>query len=79
MYQVLMDMGINEYAVKKAILDLSAVKDKFSQEDIAIVLRCERKVVNRACQKLLKAGAIKRIGSKRTGYRYLVIEEDHVY
>lgn len=78
MYQVFMDMGINEFAVKKAILDLSAVKEKFSQEDIAALIKCERKLVNRACQKLLQAGAIRRIGSKRTGYRYLVVEEDHV-
>ena len=55
MYESRFDMGITEFAIKRAIKELSEEREKFTQQDIADYIPCSIRTVEAVCSKLQKA------------------------
>jgi len=71
-YQLCADMALREYAVTRAIEELSRTQDTFNYDDIAHHIGCGQQTVYRAMKRLLETQQVTRIGSNRGGYRYEV-------
>jgi len=68
------NLGLSDYAVKHAILNLQTHQDYISADDIADEIGCERKAVYRALGRLRDADIIKRLDGSpsRGGHRYVI-------
>lgn len=75
MYRIEKDMGIAEFAVSRAIEELSNKKVCFSQKDIAEHIGCSEPTVNRTCRRLLRAGSIRMIHQSGKVFRYEYIKD----
>lgn len=73
-YQMSLDMGVVDFAVKAAIKDLSDGSKPLTAERIANHIGCHDSTVRRTLPRLIEAGVIIRHGSKRNGYWYEIVQ-----
>ena len=68
------NIGIAEYAVMKALDELQSDVNKISSTDIADLISCDRKTVQRAIRSLIAAGKVRRGdgSSRQGGFQYHV-------
>lgn len=78
-YRPGLDMGLNEFALERAVKELSEKRVTFNHQDIAIYVGCSVRTVERGMRRLGKAGRVRAIGSNRAGFRYEVIGEVIAY
>lgn len=72
-YRIEFDMALREFAVVRAIDELSRVKETFNADDIANYIGCGVATVYRTLPKLIKSKTITRIGDNPfQGFRYEV-------
>lgn len=71
-YELILDMGVVDYAVKCAIKELSDGTMPLTAEMIAAHIGCSGTTVRRTLPRLIDAGVLIRHGSKRNGYWYEV-------
>lgn len=79
MYQESLNMALTEFAVSRAIKELSEQRDTFTYEDIASHIGCHWLTVYRACKKLMETGTVNRVGNSRNGYRYTFNEDANAH
>lgn len=77
MYQLVLDVGIVDYAVRAAIEKLSRQQHIITAAEIAAHIGCSDTTVRRTLPRLIEAGHIKRFGSKRNGYWYQIMEDQN--
>jgi len=73
------DMGLNEFALERAVSELSQQHDTFNYEDIAKYIGCSERTVIRGMKRLLLAERVVAIGSRRGGFRYELAGEAIAY
>jgi len=78
-YRPGLDMGLNEFALERAIMELAQQRETFDYFDIADYIGCSRRTVASGMKRLLLADRVIAIGSRRGGYRYEVIGEAIAY
>jgi CRP-like cAMP-binding protein len=69
-YQMTLDMGITDFAISRAIRELSQQRETFTNADIAKYVGCSLVTVNRTVPRLIKSGKVERTGSNRKGYKF---------
>lgn len=72
MFSESLNLGLPEYAVSRAILELHETQEFVSARDIAGLLNCSEKTVYRALERLRSANKVRRMEGSPTwrGYRY---------
>jgi predicted transcriptional regulator len=75
MYMAALDMGISDFAVMAAIKMLENQKTT-SHRDIAALIGCSTRTIDRIMPRLIRAGIVTRNGSKRSGYNLRVTNND---
>lgn len=71
-YELALDMGIVDFAVKAAIKELSDGDKPITADEIAAHIGCHDSTVRRTLPRLINAGIVVRHGNKRNGYWYEV-------
>lgn len=71
-YQMALDVGITDYAVSRAIMELNEVHDRYSSEEIARHIGCSVVTVRRTLPRLINAKMITRTGNNHRGYKFEV-------
>ena len=71
-YEAKSDVALREFAVRKAVEDLSETMETFNYGDIATHIGCSESTVSRAMEHLKKTKQVVAFGNKRNGYRYEV-------
>jgi predicted transcriptional regulator len=71
-YELALDMGVVDFAIKAAIKELSDGDKPLTADQIAAHIGCAGSTVRRTLPRLIKAGIVVRHGSKRNGYWYQV-------
>lgn len=74
MYNPALDMSISDFAVSRAIKELSEIHETFNITDIADYIPCDRVTAWRSLNRLLSVGTVVRSGRKGR-YRYIFIED----
>lgn len=68
------NIGLSEYAVRCALLELKCEEQQVSMRQVAAHIKCSESTVKRAMSRLMAADLLERLdGSRRGGgYRYAV-------
>lgn len=75
MYQLALDMGLVDFAITRAIDELSRKHERFNAQDIAAYIGCGEATVKRNLPRLRNAGIITRIKNANGGHRYVFVRE----
>lgn len=79
-YRPGLDMGLNEFALERAVKELSERDNEpFNYRDIARYVGCSPRTVERGMRRLLRAGRVTATGSRRAGFRYEIVGEVVAY
>lgn len=70
------NMALREFAVHRAIQEISVNNETFTYEDIANHIGCSVVTVKRAMRQLMKSKTVQQSGSARNGYRYEVTKNE---
>lgn len=72
-YDMALDVGITDYAVSRAIMELNKHHDRYSSEEIAQHIGCSVVTVRRTLPRLIKAKRVTREGDNHRGYKFEVV------